>query len=47
MGDQTILKIGLVKPVGEGETKAKVQSLFTKGAGKKRSRENVSGVMRE
>ena len=45
--DQTIQKIGLVEPVIDGETEAKVQPLYTKGAGKKRSREKVSGVMRE
>ena len=34
--DQTIRKIGLVEPVIDGETEAKVQPLYTKGAGKKK-----------
>jgi hypothetical protein len=34
--DQTIRKIGLVEPVMDGETEAKVQPLFMKGAGKKK-----------
>ena len=34
--DQTIRKIGLVEPVIDGETEAKVQPLYTRGAGKKK-----------
>ncbi len=34
--DQTIRKIGLGEPLGDGETEAKVQPIFTKGTGKKK-----------